>query len=154
MDASTVASEVPMLALIDAGGEIKRSTDAFRRRYPGTTVPSGQWNTCERVLSGHARRAVVDIDGVEAAVEAVTDHRGLRHLLLSLPAVAVDAGGALLEQGVADSEAIVYLKDLSGRYLCINKLYAEFLYTTEDRVVGRSDPELERRETIDGPRLR
>lgn len=51
------------------------------------------------------------------------------------------------------SPAIAWLKDLEGRYLHINRHYAQQLGTSDERMRGRRDRELAPRETIDGPRL-
>jgi hypothetical protein len=47
----------------------------------------------------------------------------------------------------------VWLKDLDGRYLQINRRYAEVLATAAERLLGRTDEELPAAEVVDGPRL-
>lgn len=59
----------------------------------------------------------------------------------------------ILVERLDESPAIVYVKDLDGRYLRINRRYTELLDATEAELSGRTDYELGAREAIDGPRL-
>jgi PAS domain S-box-containing protein len=46
-------------------------------------------------------------------------------------------------RGILDhSSALIYLKDLEGRYLIVNKLFAETLGLPENEIVGRRDSEI------------
>jgi PAS fold len=59
----------------------------------------------------------------------------------------------LHEQRFDDSPALIWFKDLQGRYLQANRRYGEVLETSEERLLGRTDRELPAREVVDGPRL-
>ncbi|WP_437795547.1 AAA family ATPase [Sorangium sp. So ce693] len=52
---------------------------------------------------------------------------------------AVRDGKELLQSIVDNSTAIIYLKDLEGRYLMINRRYAELFHVSEQAIVGRTD---------------
>jgi hypothetical protein len=59
----------------------------------------------------------------------------------------------ILVEPLDESPAIVYVKDLDGRYLRVNRRYTEQLGVTEAQLCGRTDSEVPAREAIDGPRL-
>lgn len=63
-----------------------------------------------------------------------------------------DAGVGLLDGALDESPALVWLKDLEGRYVRANPRLTSFLSTTEERLLGRTDAELPPGETVDGPR--
>src|SRR5579884_3186705 len=151
------ASTIPALALVGAGGRVRESTHSFRARYPGSLLPAELTAIVERVLRGQADRAMSHLDGREARLDAVVDSRRSRHALLTLlPETAAPAslGAALLDVPIDESRAILYLKDLDGRYLRVNRRYREFLGVEQERLHGRTDADLGPAETIDGPRLR
>jgi hypothetical protein len=59
----------------------------------------------------------------------------------------------ILVEPLDESPAIVYVKDLDGRYLRVNRRYTEQLDVTEAQLCGRTDSEVPPRDAIDGPRL-
>ena len=59
----------------------------------------------------------------------------------------------LLDEPLDESPAIVWLKDLDGRYLRVNRRYVEQLGTDAERVCGRTDAELTAAGSIEGLRL-
>ncbi len=144
----------PALALIGSGGRIEQSTETFRRRYEDLAKQSPQLDS---VLTGESDRAMVTLDGVSAEIEAVTDVAGMRHALLTVtdgaPAPVGQEDNALLAESFDDSPAIIWLKDLEGRYLKANDRYGAVLGTTFDALQGKTDAELAPRATVDGPRL-
>ena len=145
------------LALLSTTGQVERSSETFRRRHGSSAEFLQQSPELGRVLAGETDRVVFSVDGSEAAIEAVTDAHGTRRALLTLGADASSpppqAGNALIEEPIDDSPAIVWLKDLDGRYLRVNRRFTTHLGISEDRFHGRTDAELAARETIDGPRL-
>jgi len=149
-------STVPAVALIAPGGWVRHSTDAFRARYASDKLPATQRPVLERVLSGQSDRGLVDVDGPGALLEAVTDARGARLALLTLAQdkSVYGVANALLAAPLDESPAILYLKDLDGRYLRVNRRYQECFGIEEDRLLGFTDRELQPSQTIDGPRLR
>ncbi|WP_437946923.1 AAA family ATPase [Sorangium sp. So ce296] len=52
---------------------------------------------------------------------------------------AVRDSKELLQSIVDNSTAVIYLKDLEGRYLMINRRYAELFHVSEQAIVGRTD---------------
>jgi PAS domain S-box-containing protein len=55
---------------------------------------------------------------------------------------ALRASQQLLENVIDNSPAIIFVKDLAGRYLLINRRFEELFQVTEDNAVGKTDYEL------------
>ncbi|WP_437830380.1 AAA family ATPase [Sorangium sp. So ce1153] len=55
---------------------------------------------------------------------------------------AVRDSKELLQSIVDNSTAVIYLKDLEGRYLMINRRYAEVFHVSEQAIVGRTDSDV------------
>ncbi len=150
-------TNLPALALLGEDGRLEQSTEPFRRWYQENEELCKQSPEFQRVLDGQANAAVLKLDGIAVDIAAVSDRGGARHVLLTLPTEELpslgDAGGALLDGALDESPAIVWLKDLEGRYVRANSRFTTFLGTTEERLLGRTDAELPPAETVDGPRL-
>ena len=150
-------TNMPALALLREDGVLERSTEPFRRWYEGKEDVCLQAPELKRVLGGEANAAVLRLDGIAVDITAMADRRGGRHVLLTLPTEELpslgDAGGALLDGALDESPALVWLKDLDGRYVRVNSRFTTFLGTSEDRLLGRTDAEVPTAETVDGPRL-
>ncbi|HUB05089.1 MAG TPA: PAS domain-containing protein [Solirubrobacteraceae bacterium] len=150
-------TNMPALALLGEDGRLEQSTEPFRRWYRENEELCKQSPEFGRVLDGQANAAVLKLDGIAVDIAAVSDRSGARHVLLTLPTEELpslgDAGGALLDGALDESPAIVWLKDLEGRYVRANSRFTTLLGTTEERLLGRTDAELEPAETVDGPRL-
>jgi PAS domain-containing protein/predicted nucleic acid-binding Zn-ribbon protein len=150
-------TNMPALALLGEDGRLEQSTEPFRRWYKENEELCKQSPEFQRVLDGQANAAVLQLDGIAVDIAAVSDRGGARHVLLTLPTEELpslgDVGGALLDGALDESPAIVWLKDLEGRYVRANSRFTTFLGTTEERLLGRTDAELPPAETVDGPRL-
>ena len=150
-------TNMPALALLGEEGRLEQSTELFRRWYKDREELCKQSPELQRVLDGQANAAVLKLDGIAVDIAAVSDRGGARHVLLTLPTDELpslgDVGGALLDGALDESPAIVWLKDLDGRYVRVNSRFTTSLGTTEDRLLGRTDAELPPAETVDGPRL-
>jgi len=150
-------TNMPALALLGEHGKLERSTEPFRRWYQGKEELCLESPELKRVLDGDANAAVLKLDGIVVDIAAMADRKGGRHVLLTLPTEELpslgDAGGALLDGALDESPALVWLKDLDGRYVRANARFTGFLGTEEDRLLGRTDAELPPAETVDGPRL-
>jgi len=150
-------TNMPALALLGEEGMLEQSTEPFRRWYKDKEELCKQSPELQRVLDGQANAAVLNLDGIAVDIAAVSDRGGARHVLLTLPTDELpslgDAGGALLDGALDESAAIVWLKDLDGRYVRVNSRFTTFLSTTEEKLLGRTDAELPPAETVDGPRL-
>jgi PAS domain-containing protein len=150
-------TNMPALALLGEEGRLEQSTEPFRRWYKDREELCKQSPELQRVVEGQANAAVLKLDGISVDIAAVSDRGGGRHVLLTLPTDELpslgDAGGALLDGALDESPAIVWLKDLDGRYVRVNSRFTTSLGTTEDRLLGRTDAELPPAETVDGPRL-
>ncbi len=148
---------MPALALLGEDGKLEQSTEPFRRWYKDKDELCKQSPEFQRVLDGQASAAVLKVDGIAVDIAAVSDRGGARHVLLTLPTDELpslgDAGGALLDGALDESPALVWLKDLKGRYVRVNSRFTTFLGTTEEKLLGRTDAELPPAETVDGPRL-
>ena len=151
------ATNMPALALLREDGSLERSTEPFRRWYEGKQELCLESSELKRVLGGEANAAVLKLDGIAVDIAAMADRRGGRHVLLTLPTDELpslgDAGGALLDSALDESPALVWLKDLDGRYVRVNSRFTAFLATSEDRLLGRTDAEVPPAETVDGPRV-
>jgi PAS domain-containing protein len=151
--AATPATGIPALALIGSDHRILRCTEGFWRHYDAGNGLNEYRAEIDRVLTGESDHLAVALDGHSAELEAVIDAHNTRSALLSLNLGApADGVNALLADPLEDSPAIVYFKDLEGRYLRVNRRYTECLKTSQERLRGRTDAELPPGETVDGPR--
>jgi PAS domain-containing protein len=150
-------TNIPALALLGEDGGLERSTEPFRRWYAENEELCRESAELKRVLEGQANAAVLKLGGVAVDIAAMADRAGGRHILLTLPTSALpsigDAGEALLDGALDESPALVWLKDLEGRYVRVNSRFTTFLSTTEERLLGRTDAEVPAAETVDGPRI-
>ncbi len=149
----SVAS-LPAVALMDSAGGLERATDPFREHYgdwPDALSRDGQLNN---IFGGGLDRASVSIAGVTVEIEAVRDVQGERHALLTLPEQDEGRGrGGFVSERFDDSPALIWLKDLDGRYLHANRRFTELLSTDEQLLLGHTDRELPPRDVVDGPRV-
>jgi PAS domain-containing protein len=149
------AMTMPALALVGASGRIQQSTESFRTHCGRTTELSEHLAELDAVLAGDADQAVARLDDVEARIEAVVDATGVRCALLTLAvdrAAAPSGENAILREPLDDSPAIVWLKDLEGRHLRVNRQFISLLGGSEAELTGRTDAELATAATVDGPR--
>jgi PAS domain-containing protein len=149
-------TNTPALPLIGEDGTLERSTEPFRRWYEGKEELCLSSPELTHVLDGQAHAAVLKLDGMAVHIAAMADRQGGRHVLLTLPTGAMpslgDAGEALLDGALDESPALVWLKDLEGRYVRVNSRFRTLFGTSEERLLGRTDAELPPAETVDGPR--
>lgn len=149
---------MPALAVVGHDHRIVRSTETFRRRYEGAEKMCERSPELDLVLTGRADLATLSVGEMSVEIEAVTDAAGRRQAMLTLPpaesAPAVEPPLAALRDAAEESPAIVWVKDLEGRYLFANPRYLEDFGTSEDRLLGNTDADLPEAETVDGPRLR
>ena len=154
-----VCDGVPaMVAVLGQGGSIERATRAFVDRFD---VRDGSLAPCppevELVTGGQADRLTVLLDGLEADVVAVVDGEGRRLAVMTIPTVGdapdIEPASPLLEEPLDESPAIVWLKDLDGRYLRVNRRYEEQLGTDAEHVCGRTDSDLTAAGSMEGMRL-
>ena len=146
---------MPALALVGASGRIQDSTESFRMRCGRAAELCEHLAELEGVLNGQADHAVGRLDDVEARIEAVVDATGTRCALLTLVVEAADAPAGengILREPLDDSPAIVWLKDLEGRHIRVNRNFISVLGGSEDDLRGRTDDELPTAATVDGPR--
>lgn len=155
---SDTTMKMPALAVVGPDHRIIRSTETFRRWYEDAEALCEQAPEIDQVLTGRADVATVTLGDLSVAVEAVTDASGHRQAMLTLPPLdaAPEAGPPMsaLRDAADESPAIVWVKDLDGRYLYANQRYARDLDTSEERLRGNTDADLPETETVDGPRLR
>jgi hypothetical protein len=115
-----------------------------------------------RVLEGRLLRADLALPSptgsVNAEAEAVLDAAVMRHALLTVAAAQPEpdprsGADVLLDDGsVIDSPAIVWITDLSGRYLRINRRYAQRLGIKDADILGKTDAELSPAHVVAEPR--
>ena len=152
----------PVFALVDADGQIVRSSDGLDRLGIDLAAACARSTELEQVLGGEAESATLDVGEASFAIDAVTDSGGALHALLSLAVGSETTVGESegpddrvmrLRAQLEESPAIGWLKDLDGQYLHVNKHYVEELNVPEDRLRGHTDRDLSPGETVDGPRL-
>jgi PAS domain-containing protein len=148
---------MPALAVVGSDHRIVRSTEAFRQRYAGAQALCEDSPELDQVLTGRSDNAVVNLGELSVAIEAVTDAAGRRQAMLSLPtewrAAAPETPVNALRDAAERSPAIVWVKDLDGRYLYANPRFVADFDTAEDTLLGKTDAEIPPEETVDGPRL-
>jgi len=146
------------VAVLGEAGSVERATRDFVDRFD---VGDGSLASCahevDRIITGEADRLTVVLDGLEAALVAAVDGDGRRTAVLTIPTArdATDArpGSPVLEEPLDESPAIVWLKDLEGRYVRVNRRYVDQLGTDAESVCGRTDAELTAARSIEGLRL-
>ncbi len=112
----------------------------------------------ESVLAGDADQATARLDRTTLDISAILDPDGTRGALLTItrPARGSSADGEipLLDQAIDTSPAIVWVKDLEGRYLRVNGRYVEQMKVAAEHVCGKTDGELAVGQSIEGLRWR
>lgn len=149
----------PALAVVGSDGQLERSTAAFSSLGDAEALLDGHPEELERVLRGEASSATLTRGAVTAAIEAVVDQSGGRHALLTVSGgeEEVDASAAanpVLDEDLDSSPAVVFVKDLDGRYLRVNARHGKLIGGGEDKLLGKTDRELDAKLTVDGPRLK
>ena len=170
---ASLPARAPALALIDGHGEVVRLTETFRAGFALEESPHvsiwdfladpEQRSRLVRVLEGRLLRADLALPSATGALsaeaEAVLDAAVTRHALLTVapagPAPEPRSGAdVLLGDGTLDdSPAIVWIKDLEGRYLRINRRYREVLGIDEASIRGKRDAELSHAHVVAEPVL-
>ena len=145
------------IALLGTAGLIQRATTLFLDLYGGDDDRLARVQTeVERIVAGEVSQLTVKLDGVSAEMCAVLARDGRRYALLTVPVEAHDGDGAnpLLDKPIGTSPAIVWLKDLDGRYVRVNDRYLERLRVEAEHVLGKTDAELAAGASIEGLRRR
>jgi PAS domain-containing protein len=154
-----VSEGVPAaVAVLSEAGSVERATRAFVDRFD---VRGGSLASCppevELITAGQADRLTVLLGGLEADLVAVVDRDGRRTAVLTISTerdvADIEPVSPVLEEPLDESAAIVWLKDLDGRYLRVNRRYVEQLGTDAEQVCGRTDAELTAAGSIEGLRL-
>ncbi len=158
IDIEITAGVPAAVAMLSEAGAVERATRAFVDRFdPNGDSFAAALHDLGLLIGGHTDSLAVSIDGLEADLVAVVDRTGRRVAVLAV-AAAEDAEdrepvSPVLDEPLDESPAIVWLKDLDGRYLRVNKHYVEALQTDIEHVRGRTDAELTPAGSIEGPRL-
>jgi PAS domain-containing protein len=146
------------VAVLSEAGSVERATRAFVDRFD---VRDGSLASCpqevELITAGQADRLTVLLDGLEADLVAAVDSDGRRTAVITIPtardAADIEPVSPVFEEPLDESAAIVWLKDLDGHYLRVNRRYVEQLETDSEHVCGRTDAELTAAGSIEGLRL-
>ena len=119
-------------------------------------MPASTASTFPLKSSGAESRRLT-LDGASAELAAAVSRSGDRYAVLTIsrqPSAPPDAYvNPLLDQPVDDSPAVIWLKDLEGRYLRVNRRYTEETQTPADAVRGKTEAELSPMESIEAARL-
>ena len=146
------------VAVLGEAGSIERATRDFVDRFD---VRDGSLASCaheaDLVTTGQADRLTVLVDGLEAVLVAVVDGDGRRTAVLTIPSprdpTRIGPASPVLEEPLDESPAIVWLKDLEGRYLRVNRCYVDQLGSDAESIHGKTDAELTAAGSIEGLRL-
>lgn len=148
------------IALVGTDANLKRATALFLDCCADAEgFVAAHETEIERVLAADVDSCTVMVLDVGAVdVSAVIAPDGERNALLTIARPAHDAPGdhptPLLDEPIDASPAIIWLKDLNGRYLRVNKRFGEALETNADQVCGKTDEELTPGGSIEGMRPR
>jgi PAS domain-containing protein len=154
-----VSDGVPAaVAVLSEAGSVERATRAFVDRFD---VRGSSLTSCppevELITAGQADRLTARLDGLEADLVAAVDSDGRRAAVLTIPTARggteIEAVSPVLDEPLDESPAIIWLNDLDGRYVRVNRRYVEQLGTDAERVCGRTDAELTAAGSIEGLRL-
>jgi PAS domain-containing protein len=149
---------MPALAVVGNDHQIIRSTETFRRKCEDAGALCARTPEVDLVLSGRSDAALINLGDISVAIQAVTDAAGRRQVMLSLPGEDLGADPqsplAALREAADESPALVWVKDLEGRYLYVNPRFERDLDTSDERLRGNTDADLPPVETVDGPRLK
>ncbi len=146
------------VAVLSEDGSVVRATRGFVDRFE---VRDSSLAFCpeevELIVTSQADRVTVPLEDLEASLVAVVDGDGRRMALLTIPTVPdaeeIPPVSPLLEESLDESPAIIWLKDLDGRYLRVNRRYVEQLGTDAEHMCGCTDAELTAAGSIEGLRL-
>ncbi len=147
-----------LLAVLREGGSVEHATRAFVDWLDGHEDSLGRCSgELELIAGGQSDHATVQLDGLEAELVAVLDADGRRTAVLTIPGgrerAEKEPVSPVLEEPLDESPAIVWVKDLDGRYLRVNRRYLEQLDIDGESVQGRTDAELTPAGSMEGMRL-
>jgi PAS domain-containing protein/predicted nucleic acid-binding Zn-ribbon protein len=154
----------PAFALVAADGSLVAADEVFDRLVGADVLSTPEVASAVGAITvGNQEVVGFMIDspngaGLVTRAEAVLSAQDRRLALLEVrlprPVARVEALPAWFASFAAGSSAIVWLKDLEGHYLWVNREYSRALEVEADRVVGHLDSELDQLEAVDGPRIR
>jgi PAS domain S-box-containing protein len=104
------------------------------------------WFGTEAGLSLYAITNVAVFAGLTWAGARLLDRADLER---RRRAEEAQAGQQLLQAIVDNSAAVIYAKDLQGRYLLVNRLYGEIFHLEPSAVIGRTDHDIFARDAAD-----
>src|SRR5205085_5960197 len=127
------------IALLGGDGHVERATTRFLERVAADeALRAPIEDDLGRIIDGECEELTVTLDGVTAELTAVVGPGGRRCAVLMIPLDSREPTGDLsdlpLEEPIDSSPAIVWLKDLDGRYLRVNRQYEEQLGTNAGQV--------------------
>jgi PAS domain-containing protein len=146
------------VAVLTEGGSVEHATRAFVEWLDAHDDSLAECqDALELIAAGQTDRVTVQLEGLEAELVAVVDGDGRRMAALTIPtlrdASETEPASPLLEEPLDESPAIVWLKDMDGRYLRVNSRYLEQLDIDAESVCGRTDVELTAAGSMEGMRL-
>jgi predicted nucleic acid-binding Zn-ribbon protein/PAS domain-containing protein len=154
----------PAYALVGADGGVVAADAVFRRQVGVAVIATPELaSAVGAVTVANQPLVALALDTpsgralptrVEAVMSAQDQRLALIEVQITAPPPGADALARWFPAFADDSAAIVWLKDLEGRYRWVNRQYTEELGVDADWVIGRLDSELGQLEAIDGPRLR
>ncbi|MEH6628240.1 MAG: ATP-binding protein [Motiliproteus sp.] len=172
-----IPKQLSWIAALEQGGEIVEMTDKYLTilrilgfegrvhdwavylRLPRSSVDAGAEIVRQRMMvdvgETELRLAQESASGLWQQLFVMTGVLLLIAVMLRLVKTLVTKERALRQsegrmQGLMDNAtAVIYMKDLQGRYLLVNKRWLQLFHVTEEQVVGYTDHELFSEEIAD-----
>ena len=130
-----------------------------REIFRGTSIAAGVSGTSKEVeyRLRRADGAWIHIRQVIEPIPGYVDADGKMRWFSTLQDVTQQKQAAqdlreseqLLQAIVDNSAAVIYVKDLAGRYVLVNRRYLDVFHTHRDAIIGKSDHELFAKEAAD-----
>ncbi|MDO8682111.1 MAG: PAS domain S-box protein [Armatimonadota bacterium] len=127
--------------------ELEKVHDANIRRFKGEDVPPYEM----AMVHKDGSRVEVEINGARityqdkpALLIIIRDITERKHVL-----EALKESEERLQAVIDNSPAVIYVKDIEGRMVLVNRQYAELLGASKEQIIGKTEYELLPREAVD-----
>jgi PAS domain S-box-containing protein len=126
--------ESPVARVLRDGAVVNLANHTVLKRRDGLVFPIGDSGAPIRGRTGR-------VEGVVLVFRDITAERRSD--------LALRRSQELLAAIADNSEAVIYAKDLEGRYLLVNRRFCELFHVSADRMLGKTDYDLFSKETAD-----
>ena len=143
LDAATsliAAGDLSARASLVGGGELGRLAGSFNTMAGRIQAQSGALERSRDELEQRVIERTAELERSTAQLRTEVTERQRAE-------AAIRESQQLLQSIIDNTSAVIYVKDLQGRYLLINRKYCELFHFTDADVIGKSDAELHPAET-------